>query len=349
MSHELGAAVTKWARDNIALHDGLSITLGKYGLQVETISPIRAGEILLSVPGDLLVTSTFARKASERLGFSAAGGELVHEEAHVEMALWLMNATASPEAAPRHSGWLEALPAAFDCTIEWSENELSELQASAARNRARSLRRWADAEHRRLLWHTDERASSAPWSQTRFRWALCAVWSRSFHLQHGTWRVLPPAADFFNHAVTPSVPAAHLEVMTDEDMSADETHSQPAKPTEHASPGGAIVRFVAIRDLEVGSSVEIDYGARANAEMLTTHGFAVPNNPYESSARKSAEHVAPCVRTACPVVPQIWFHAHAQACLNTHMDTSEVTYSRAHASPAFTPFTALVRRLACNI
>ena len=45
---------------------------------------------------------------------------------------------------------------------------------------------------------------------------------------------------------------------------------------------GATVRFVTTRDLAAAETVEIDYGARANAEMLTTHGFAIAGNPHES-------------------------------------------------------------------
>ena len=206
-SQKIAAAVTAWARDNIGLHSALTIAPGRYGLHVETNAGIRAGTTLLAIPGDLLITSNSARRASKLLGVSTAGVELAHEEAHVAMAVWLMNATAHPEAAPRHAGWLAALPKAFDCTIEWSEAELAHLQASHARSRAINLRRWADAEHGRLI--SKHAAASGPaWSQERFRWALCAVWSRSFHLQQGSWRVLPPAADFFNHAVAPSVPSA---------------------------------------------------------------------------------------------------------------------------------------------
>ena len=310
-SQKIAAAVTAWARDNIGLHSALTIAPGRHGLHVETNAGIRAGTTLLAIPGDLLITSNSARRASKLLGVSTAGVELAHEEAHVAMAVWLMNATAHPEAAPRHAGWLAALPKAFDCTIEWSEAELAHLQASHARSRAINLRRWADAEHGRLI--SKHAAASGPaWSQERFRWALCAVWSRSFHLQQGSWRVLPPAADFFNHAVAPSVPSAHLEVMTDEETGIDEIEDDDStrmaadaavraadaasaadearaasdgRSIASAAAGGgatATVRFVAIRDLGVAEHVEIDYGARANAEMLTTHGFAIDGNPHES-------------------------------------------------------------------
>ena len=310
-SQQIAAAVTAWARDNIGLHSALTIAPGRYGLHVETNAGIRAGTTLLAIPGDLLITSNSARRASKLLGVSTAGVELVHEEAHVAMAVWLMNATAHPEAAPRHAGWLAALPKAFDCTIEWSEAELAHLQASHARSRANNLRRWADAEHGRLI-SKHAAASGSAWSQERFRWALCAVWSRSFHLQQGSWRVLPPAADFFNHAVAPSVPSAHLEVMTDEETSLDEIDDDEStrvaaeaavraadaasaadearvagdgRGIASAAAGGgatATVRFVAIRDLGVAEHVEIDYGGRSNAEMLTTHGFAIYANAHES-------------------------------------------------------------------
>ena len=38
----------------------------------------------------------------------------------------------------------------------------------------------------------------------------------------------------------------------------------------------------ATRDLEAGAEVLLDYGPRTNAELLVTHGFALPDNPHES-------------------------------------------------------------------
>ena len=146
-----GASITEWARQNAALHTAIRITPGTFGLQVEATAPIRAGELLLTIPGELLITSNSARRATRQLGLSTEGVQLVHEEAHVAMAIWLLNATSHPQAAPRHADWLLALPASFDCTIEWSPEELAELQASTAAQRAKQLRTWADAEHSRLF------------------------------------------------------------------------------------------------------------------------------------------------------------------------------------------------------
>ena len=32
---------------------------------------------------------------------------------------------------------------------------------------------------------------------------------------------------------------------------------------------------------QAGEEVLLDYGGRSNAELLVTHGFALPNNPHE--------------------------------------------------------------------
>jgi hypothetical protein len=109
-----------------------------------------------------------------------------------------------------------ASEAEIDCTIMWSDEELAELQTSLARERARKLRRWADSQWQSLFadkavaWQQLEPPLNA--SAERFRWALCAVWSRSFHLRcseptcggaagtsGGAWRVFAPGADLFNH------------------------------------------------------------------------------------------------------------------------------------------------------
>ena len=70
---------------------------------------------------------------------------------------------------------------------------------------------WADEEWNRLS-HLAGQERPLNASGATFRWALCAVWSRSFQLRcadadcggaagtsSGVWRVLAPAADLLNH------------------------------------------------------------------------------------------------------------------------------------------------------
>ena len=70
-------------------------------------------------------------------------------EAHVAIAVWLMRAASHPPEPLRP--WLVALPARFDCTLEWEESELDELQASPARKRGAAFRAWSAREHARVF------------------------------------------------------------------------------------------------------------------------------------------------------------------------------------------------------
>ena len=45
---------------------------------------------------------------------------------------------------------------------------------------------------------------------------------------------------------------------------------------------GETVVLRASRDMHAGEQVLLDYGGRSNAELLTTHGFALESNPHES-------------------------------------------------------------------
>ena len=130
----------------------------------------------------------------------------------------------------------------------------------------------------------------------------------------GVWRVLAPVADLLNHAA-PAQSTARLEIRAHDAMperwhSVDEAQRQFAQQlfkarAEVGEPADAMRRaewrwrreeveaaeaaegteeallLLASRPIAVGEAAELDYGARANAEMLTTHGFATLDNPHE--------------------------------------------------------------------
>jgi len=218
----------------------------------------------------------------------------------VTIALWMMVARASPP--PELRAWLAALPTHFDCTLDWSEAELAELQASSARERAGVLQRWAATEWRRIF------ASSRPLpfdtSFAHFQWALCAVWSRSFQMpcapphchEGGVWRVLAPVADLLNQPALDIPVGARLEIRAASGApelwhttSAELIQLQPQLQLLRAPMNDTPVELLddalllrAARRLETGEELTLDYGGRPNAELLTTHGFALVGNRHET-------------------------------------------------------------------
>ncbi len=254
-------------------------------------------------------------------------------EAHVAIAVWLMRARDHPPEAL--ATWIDALPRHLDCTISWSERELEVLQASRARAQAAAMRAWASAEWARVFGGSAPRKPDFDISEERWRWALCATWSRSFHVQaacaegaacgesDGMRRVLAPGADLLNHASSADaeggkIGAANARV----EVRADAGAPEPWQMTEEAEMAGAddgdgnaggcaadgregegtgataaarapawaaaaegasgALLLRASRRIGPGEEALLDYGPRGNAQLLTTHGFAVAANAHES-------------------------------------------------------------------
>ena len=168
------------------------------GYTVVTRRAINQGHVLLRVPARLAVTAEAAIRAMPRLLTSQL-------EAHVSMAVWLMRLIDAPPRSLRT--YLKALKneAEVDCTLRWTADEIHELGPwTVAHRRAVQLREWARRQHSALF---IERSSALRpafnASSEAFDWAICAVWSRSFHLRDtrdALWRVMTPGADLLNHA-----------------------------------------------------------------------------------------------------------------------------------------------------
>ena len=206
------AKLDRWARmESSILSPALQVAPDPSGsgFAVMTRRSVREGHALVRIPARLALTADGAVRALPTLLNSQL-------EAHVSIAAWLMRLLDAP---PRElAAYLHSLrtDAEVDCTLMWSDDELKQLQTSLAHSRARKLQGWAEAQWRALF---GERPSAwqslrPPLNATmdRFKWSLCAVWSRSFHLRcaepscgkaagasGGGWRVFAPGADLLNH------------------------------------------------------------------------------------------------------------------------------------------------------
>ena len=316
------------------LSPALRITHGASGLQVVARRQLEAGSTLVRIPAPLTVSADAA------IGATPPGLLSLSTEAHVSIAIWLLHAAAGSagehdgdsRAAPFHEAYARALEAEadVDCTLLWDEHELALLQTSRAAARARALQAWADEEWQRIS-ALPEAPLGPLWnvSATRFRWALCAVWSRSFQMRceddecggaagtsGGVWRVLAPGACLLNH--DPLHAAAALRVRAQDarperwhtgstarasaagastaglaNLTAGASTAAAATAaaaeasvggwrTEAEAEGVDAFELVSARSIDEGEEVTLDYGARSNSELLTTHGFALASNPAES-------------------------------------------------------------------
>ena len=192
------------------------------GFAVMTRRAVREGHALVRMPSRLALTADGAVKALPQLLSP-------NLEAHVSIAAWLMRLIDAPPARMRTYLRTLRAEAEVDCTLRWSDDDLAQLQTSLARSRAQKLQGWARAQHAALF--TDGNRAAA-WSRLtppfnasyeRWTWAVCAVWSRSFHLRcseptcgdaagtsGGAVRVLVPGADLLNSAGGGREPSAVL-------------------------------------------------------------------------------------------------------------------------------------------
>ena len=286
------AAINAWAHIAGYLHESVSVVdVGGSGLGLAAAKAgVTAGEALVSMPLAACVSHdlALATPAVAELLASLPPNEL---EPHVSMAVWLMHARVHQPVQLRP--WLAALPSQFDCTLDWSDNELAELQASRAAARARALRGWASALYGKLF---TAPLSTAPLStvpanasvsgnfepsEARFRWALCAVWSRSFQLpcaadgtvggsgaegngaesesergvfthptrscRDGKWRVLPPVVDLMNTPAVGASASARYSITT----AAGDAAAGDAAGGAAGGGGGAAAGGVAAADGQV--------------------------------------------------------------------------------------------------
>ena len=96
------------------------------GLGLVADRAIEEGDALVRVPLTLCVTAARAHGSPE-VGALLAPLD-PPPEAHVAIAAWLMRAADHPPDPLRP--WLASLPGRFDCTLEWEESSLDELQTS---------------------------------------------------------------------------------------------------------------------------------------------------------------------------------------------------------------------------
>jgi len=274
--------LTNWA--HAVLSPSLHIYRSSMGFAVAARREIERGEALVRVPRSVALTAD---------GAVGALPELLNRstEAHVSLAMWLVQLMSRPPPGPVGGYYAALASAEVDCTLRWAASDLKHLQASSAGRRARALQRWADSEWDRVRGRAERPAFNA--SAARFRWALCAVWSRSFQLRcadetcggaagasGGLRRVFAPGADLLNHEGAESNAALDSELEGARVASVavgeadDELELEP--PDFGRGERDDIIVIRANRPLEPGEEVTIDYGPRPNADLLTTHGFALP-------------------------------------------------------------------------
>ena len=127
-------------------------------------------------------------------------------------------------------------------------------------------------------------------SLNRFAWAMAVVNSRAFDLPGLTGSALVPFADVFNHhSIAPSERKTFREKGAEKQTFGwgglhDETYTERGSVSVSGTRSGGSQTFsvYADQDYARGDEVFIEYGSKSNLELVSSYGFVLPANIYES-------------------------------------------------------------------
>ncbi|MBK9034891.1 MAG: SET domain-containing protein [Myxococcales bacterium] len=240
------ARVLAWATEAGAEIDGVELHVDARGDgSVRAARAIAAGQTLVMIPRRLMIVS-------DELAASATGATDLGVDAHSPcdaLAAWLPQEARRTDSPWRH--FLGALPAHLaELPMFHGDDDLAPLAGTAARRLAADL-------HRDVV---DTYAALPPELRARvpladFAWGRAIVASRGFNAPFSLDDRLAfiPVVDLFNHG-----------------------HGDT---TWHYDPVTERYQVRAARDIAAGAEVHFAYGAKSNAKLLASYGFALAENP----------------------------------------------------------------------
>ncbi|KAH9317313.1 hypothetical protein KI387_019082, partial [Taxus chinensis] len=241
-----------WLRRKAGLEVCSSLTVGMScnGRSLFSSAPIHAGERIMRIPHNLLITPDKLPKEVEPfLGKDASNYArlalfILAEQKLDQMSEWAPYIHCLPQTGTLHS------------TIFWTEEELEMIRQSAIHretmHRKGSVKKEFGAVQQ-ALHHFPHIFGDATFGSFMHAYAL--VGSRAWGIT-SKGLALIPFADFFNHDGR-----SEAVLLSDEDESFSEV--------------------IADRDYALGEQVSISYGKFSNATLLLDFGFTLSHNPHD--------------------------------------------------------------------
>jgi hypothetical protein len=232
-----------------------------------TICDIPAHQLLCAVDFKFCISSSLARSSS-------LGVQMTDISAQYALAfsdITYLAAFILKEKRDNDSVWasyIASLPRSYSsCPLQWSSEELSELQASYIVQDVRSRHEQLKEEFAFLSAHLP---MFDVFTYDDWVWSVLTVVSRAFHLRVAgeAQLCMLPFADMFNHSADAS--AGYASVYESANCPFLLFSTQPvARGVEHT----------------------ISYGPLGNADLLFSYGFCIPDNEDHFSTRVSVELV----------------------------------------------------------
>ncbi|XP_076359658.1 actin-histidine N-methyltransferase-like isoform X2 [Tachypleus tridentatus] len=256
-----------WCKQHGTQSDKVTIQpLDKEEYGIVAKSELKEGEVFLTVPRDLIISSTTAKKS--KLGPLLEKDAILQEMPNVVLALHLLLEYFDPESF--WQPYLSILPAEYNTPLYFTCEELEELQGSPAleetvktcRNIARQY------AHFYKTFQSNPAAKSLLlkdfFTYDFYRWAVSTVMTRqnSVPTPDGASRIqaLIPLWDMCNHV--------NGIVSTDFNVEKNQ------------------LECFAMKNVNAGEQVCIFYGVRSNAEFFIHNGFVCLENPHDSIVLK---------------------------------------------------------------
>ena len=269
---------------------------------------IERDAVVLRVPGALLMSARSMNEDTQlcdalRAHDSSAGAGLTPAD---KLTVHLLREASKGRDSPWHT-YISRLPRTYNLLCVWTRRERAMLQdprAIAVAERARQATRASWRRARGVLASLGM-TSTDGWGTIRaWRWAHCAVSSRTVHVPFDAAGALCPVGDMFNYAPPPP-PHGHVVVGTpleggvgkgkaneeeeekdeDEEDEADAIGSGDGSWDEDA---GEYV-FRARRRYVAGEQIMLCYGRHTNLGLLEHYGFLLDGDEKASNPHDSIE------------------------------------------------------------
>lgn len=222
--------------------------LGKGARGVVASEDINAGDTIMEIPFDLLMTLNTASESTI--------GQIFQERQMsptMILALHLLHESYNPESAWKE--WFDVIPRTFETPIFWSPEDLAELTGatilSVTQRRQETLKEDFAAIKTYLQESHPTAFTAEQLTLETFTWAISTVWSRSliFSVDNNLIPVIVPYADMIDHANTQS------------DFSLDD-ETQAFK-------------IVVNSEYKKGDPVYVSLGNKPNSQLLLSYGFVL--------------------------------------------------------------------------
>ena len=269
---------------------------------------IERDAVVLRVPGALLMSARSMNEDTQlcdafRAYDSSSAGAMTPAD---KLATHLLR-EASRGRESRWHEYISRLPRAYNLLCVWTRRERAMLQdprAIAVADRARQATRTSWRRARGVLASLGM-TSTDGWGTIRaWRWAHCAVSSRTVHVPFHAAGALCPVGDMFNYAPPPP-PHGHVVVGTpleggvgkvkaDEEQEEKDEDADDADDASGSGDGswdedsGEYV-FRARRRYAAGEQIMLCYGRHTNLGLLEHYGFLLDGDEKASNPHDSVE------------------------------------------------------------